>query len=323
VQSEYDGQGNVSCRQLDSVKVWKAFATSYRDELDASLRRKYHTIDRPDMTLANYITPVTSPSMHWITHLTLSNITCSRTCLIQISKLLNVGVLTIGAGVKAPDIGLDDSIVRAWALSAARADAFGMLRVLNCRSQMHMTSTVFGYLSRFPALAIFNVEVSKIGPWDKDLALEAGWEYSTGKKLADWLVKEGATRRDWDSITHACYGCASTFQSNHMTEQIVEAVSELPVLHLALGGKPHDAAVDQAGDESFRSFRRIAAFLSVCFPEERACQNCRVAESTSTHKTTKRPLEATTALANASRKKPVIRASKQQAMEDLLVGFST
>lgn len=64
--------------QLVSVKVWKAFATAYPNEGVGTLKRKHHIITRPNMKLGDYLTPLISPSFHWITFLSLSNIICVR-----------------------------------------------------------------------------------------------------------------------------------------------------------------------------------------------------------------------------------------------------
>ena len=82
------------CRQLDSLRIWKAFASAYPHELDASVRRRHQLIDRPNMRLSDYIKPISSTNFDWISLLTISYITCSRTDLVKISQLPNLGVLT-------------------------------------------------------------------------------------------------------------------------------------------------------------------------------------------------------------------------------------
>lgn len=122
------------------------------------MKRKLHVILEPNMKLGEYTKHLESPSFNWITFLSVSHITCSRTDLIKICDLANLGVLTIGEKVHAPDIGLDDSVIRSWGRIAANSDKFSSLRVLNCRAQRGVTPKVFEHLNQFPALSSFNVE---------------------------------------------------------------------------------------------------------------------------------------------------------------------
>lgn len=289
----------LHCRKLDSVKAWKAFAATYRAELDANLKRKYHIVARPTMTLAMYIAPITSPSLDWISYLTLSNVTCTRIDLIQLVQLANLGVLTIGANVKAPDVGLDDNIVRTWARSAATSNAFGILRVLNCRSQTHLTGRVFDYLEEFPALSVFSLEASSIGPDIRGVSQKVGWRCSTGEALAEWLIKRGASIRDWDSVIHACFRAAGVSRKFGFAEEKVQVLDSLPVLHLSLGGMPPPALVDVASDDSLILFHRVLSH---------AAKSSRIQDPNPR---------------SPPRKKRMIRASKRQCMEHLLLGLET
>ena len=65
-------------RKLVSVKVWKAFAAAYPNQPVDALKRKHHVITRPNMKLGDYVAPLISPSLQWITFLSLSNIACVR-----------------------------------------------------------------------------------------------------------------------------------------------------------------------------------------------------------------------------------------------------
>lgn len=104
-----------------------------------------------------------------------------------------------------------------------------------------------------------------------------------GKHLSDWLVKGGATGAGWDSIVHA------SFQA-------------IPILHMSVGASHPDALTGLTGDRKLRSFYRERVdtdrFLK------------------------KRPLVQKIAPSiNVSRKKPTLRASKLQIVEDRLTGF--
>ncbi|CAF9907592.1 hypothetical protein IMSHALPRED_005580 [Imshaugia aleurites] len=283
----------------DSYQI--ALTTEAAQTISASaLKRKHHVISRPNMKLCDYVAPLISPSFRWVTFLSLSDITCSRVDLVQISKLTNLGVLTIGRNLTTPDIGLDDSIIRSWGRTASSSRAFNLLRSLNCRSQKHITAGVFAHLNFFPALSLFNVEDCNLGSKNRKEARHHGWGYKTGKDLSNWLLKDGA---GWDSIVHASFKLGGGAISKKMaTPEDVEAVDAIPVLHMSVGSTQPDALVDVTGDRSLRSFYRERVDTAR-FPN-------------------KRPLSQSTAPSfKVSRKKPTLRVSKQQNLEDLFLGF--
>lgn len=260
------------------------------------------------MTLAAYITPVTSPSFIWITFLTLSNVTCSRVDLVNVSKLTNLGTLTIGRGVRIGETGLDDSIVRAWSRAATEANAFSMLRVLVCRSQKEITLRSFAYFNHFPALALFIVEDCNFGPREKEPARTLGWKYRTGKDLSELFMASGLSDHKWDSTMHAAFRCGGAYGIDCMTAEGVEAIDLLPVLHFSLGGDPPDAALDTKRGERTRCFERVSRQIAAPM-----VQNA----------TTKRPVSEVAGISDQPRKKPTVRASKQQSFDDLLSGFGS
>ena len=145
------------------------------------------------MALSLYVNPLSTSEFQWITFLTLSNITCSRLDLINLSKLSNIGALTIGPGVEAPESGIDDRILRAWAHAAEESNSFSMLRVLMCRYQDQMSAAALEHLTRFPALAVIGVESCSIGSGQETAAQTLGWEYKTRVALGKFLLEGGAT----------------------------------------------------------------------------------------------------------------------------------
>jgi len=208
------------------------------------------------MAFAEYIKPLVSPSFQWITFLTLSNITCSRHDLINVSKLTNIGALTIGHGVEAPDVGLEDSVVRAWGRAAAEIEAFSRLRVFACRAQTAITSQVFDYISKFPSLTTFVVEHCNVGSRDRPSARAAGFKYRTGKDLGEFLVSGGATNSSWDSIMHAFFHQGDGLRPAIPNGDSGEGNNLPHVLHFSLGPAPPDAEVDTVGNRSMRCFCR-------------------------------------------------------------------
>ncbi len=295
-------------RRLDSVHIWKLFAYVYLGVED--LKHRQHVILKPDSPFKSYIDPLVSITFHWITFLTLSQIICSRTDLLQLTKLKNLGVLTIGQGLACPIIGIDDSLVRAWGRAAAESDAFSTLRVFQCRSQKQITTKVLHYLNDFPSLALFTFEdCPKIGPQNKEEALRLGWRYKTGVDLSHFFAQSGATDASWDSISRASFRGSGPFSAGRVTAEGVEAFNNLPVLHFTLGSSA-DAAVNVTGAQGMRSFHRFVDYLPP--PPSGPISGSK-----------KRPLEQTSSQLSSlgARKKPTMRASKHQHMTSMLMGF--
>jgi len=259
----------------------------------------------PTMGFNDYMTPLNSPAFQWLTFLTLSNITCLRNDLIALSRMANLGALTIGQGVLTPDVGLEDGIVRAWSSAAAEADAFSMLRVLNLREQKHVTQRIFTYLQHFPSLALFNLEACSIGIKNKETALASGWRYKTGRMLNEHLSEIGKFDKTWDSAVHACFRAAGAYGIEKMATEGVDAINALPVLHFSLGAMPLDAGFNASGNYKLQCFERVKGW----------------APPVETQKSWKRSVSEIAQPDGGPRKKPVIRASKQQSAGDFFLGL--
>lgn len=272
------------------------------------MKRRQHTILQPNMRLGDYMKPLVSAPVEWITFLTLSNVTVSRTELINLSNLANIGVLTIGSGVQTPDVGLEDSVVRAWSRAAADSDAFSLLRVLNLRHQYEITTTVFQYLHGFPSLALFNLDDCCIGPKDRVMATTSGWRYRTGKILNEHLQSLEKVDVTWDSVVHACFHAGSAYgiTSMTMTAEGVDAINNLPVLHFTLGTATSYVRLNAAGNYNLHCFERVAQWGPRQDSEPRS---------------PKKPFGTTETSKNQPRKKPMLRASKAQSMGDLFTQF--
>lgn len=269
--------------------------------------RRQHKILQPNMTLESYTKPLVSASFQWITFLTLSDVTISRRDLINLSNLVNLGALTIGSGVLTPDVGLEDGVVRAWARAAADTEAFSLLRVLNLRNQKDVTARVFQYLLDFPSLAIVGLAGCSIGIKNKQIAMSFGWRYTTSKMLNEHLPGSGEGDATWDSVTHACFRAGGAYSAETVTAEGVEAVNALPMLHFALGTATSDAELNASGNYKLQCFERIAKWTP----------------PVSNLEAQKRPIDAVDKSKGLPRKKPMLRASKQQIMGDLLMGFGT
>lgn len=258
------------------------------------------------MGFNDYLTPLNSSAFQWLTFLTLSNITCLRNDLINLSRMTNLGVLTIGQGVLTPDVGLEDGIVRAWSNAAAEADAFSMLRVLNLREQKHLTPRVFTFLHRFPSLALFNLEACSIGIKDKQAALANGWRYKTGRMLNEYFSETGKIDKTWDSAVHACFRAGGAYGIEKMTAEGVEAINSLPVLHFSLGAMPPDAGFNTSGNCRLQCFSRVEGW----------------APPVEGQKSLERSVSEVAQPNGVPRKKPGVRASKLQSASDFFLGLS-
>ena len=224
--------------------------------MEPSLKFREQIIFHPNMALPDYMKPVTAPSFEWITYLTLNNVTCSRLELVNISKLTNLGALTICGGVNTPDGGLDDSLLRTWARAASELSAFSMLRVLACRRQMEISDVLFQHISLFPVLSIFVVEACKIGPREKPVAKSLGWRYQTGQELRRFLDEDHCKDASWCEIIKTLFIRGGRFCMDSLTAEGVQAINALPMLSFSIGGRPTDAAVDGTGGQSMRCFYR-------------------------------------------------------------------
>lgn len=257
------------------------------------------------MGFKDYMSPLNSPTFQWLTFLTLSNISCLRNNLINLSRMANLGALTIGQGVLTPDVGLEDGIVRAWSNAAAEADAFSMLRVLNLREQKHITPRIFAYLHRFPSLALLNFEACSTGIKNKEAALASGWRYKTGRMLNEHLSEIGKFDKTWDSAVHASFRAAGAYGIERLTAEGVEAVNSLPVLHFSLGAMPPDAGFTATGNYRLQCFERVKDW----------------APPADTQKSLKRSVSGATQPDGEPRKKSGVRASKLQSANDFFLGL--
>ncbi|MCJ1224154.1 hypothetical protein MMC12_000798 [Toensbergia leucococca] len=260
------------------------------------------------MSLADYTKPTVSLSLRWITFLTLSNVICSRTDLVKLSQLTNLGALTIGKGVGCPESNFDDGIIRSWSRAATEADAFSMLRVLTCCSQKDITTKSFVYLKQFPSLTFFNVEDCDLCSGDQMKIETLGWKSKTLKGLGPWLQIGRGVTRGWDLTIRACFQHGRALHLEDQTVEAILATDLLPVLHLSLGDYDLDAEFNMGGDKIMKCFRRLIH------------PKARPAGSTRSSKRTPNELENSR---EVPRKKMMIRASKKHNLEDLLTSLGT
>ena len=296
-----------ACRGLDSVQIWKAFASTYPVEGDLSLKHRHKQIKKPNMSMSDYLKPVQCSRYQWIVFLSLSPSTCSRSDLVQISQLPNLGALMVDQNRTADGMCFDDSIIRTWARLAATSSAFCMLRVLVIRLQREITGRMFEYLQDFPSLIYLIVENMMLGQRLDIGGLCDGWDRRRGLPQSDLPAQSDSPDNSWDAVMRACFTlgdskCRTTLPIG------LEATDALPTLHLSLG--ECSRAIKMSPFQGFRleSFIRSTEALPV------------QAHPNDGHGKRPLPIDHTTDVNKAS-KKPVIRASKQQKMEDVLTGL--
>ncbi|KAI9729610.1 MAG: hypothetical protein M1835_003617, partial [Candelina submexicana] len=224
-------------QELDCFHAWRVFATVYGKEGDSSLLYHRQSIIKPSIALGEYIRTITSHAFDWITYLSISSIAFTRTELIKVSKLVNLGALDILGSTelyRATSV-IEDSIVRAWSAAAAEGGYFSKLRVLMLRKHRDITSRSLEYLNCFPSLTLYKVSECSISFTDNKKAESFGWTCESGKKLLDALSRDKGMARSWDTPIHACFRKARDLGCGE--SEIAEAgrLNSLPVLDFRVG----------------------------------------------------------------------------------------
>lgn len=191
---------------LDSFRVWTIFVLAFGSRLDhCSLAYKRIFFQDPSMWTTDWINQIISPSSSWVTFLTLNDIFCSRTDLVQLSRLTNLGVLTIGR-LHGEHLGLEDNVVRAWGRAASEAGAFPRLRILVCRSQHFITGQIFTFFRDFPVLGLLLVDKYNCSFNFKEQAKRSCWHRK--KDLApriSFLEAEVSASCTWRYVYSNCF----------------------------------------------------------------------------------------------------------------------
>ncbi|KAI9777714.1 MAG: hypothetical protein M1839_008633 [Geoglossum umbratile] len=225
--------------QLDSFHIWRVFVTVYHEEEEMTFTYHRQSIIRPCIPLAGYITPIVSEPCYWITHLTISNVIFSRTELVNLSKLVNIGALDILASPRYPQTSLDtmeDGIVRAWSRATREEGAFSKLRVLMLRYHTEITPRSLEYINSFPSLMLYNVTGCSITAKSEDKAHKLGWTCETGKDLLEALQRDKEMARSWDLPIHAYFRRAGALEALDQSKaKTVECIDKLPVLNFRIG----------------------------------------------------------------------------------------
>ena len=225
--------------QLDSLRIWLIFASAYPGK--ARFKDKHYRIYRIRTSFSNYVNPLISSSLEWITLLTLSHINCSRTDLVKLSRLTNLGVLTIGPDISGSiNDSCDDGIVKAWSQAAEESNAFGVLRVLAFRSQPKITVKIFDYLLRFPSLKTLAVVDFSLGDIFEHPTAKGDWEIPTKETLDVHLAQGEVNDKSWDLTVRTLFTCAGMADVKVVPAEKAGVRPSPPLLHLSLRASPRD-----------------------------------------------------------------------------------
>ncbi|KAL9586713.1 MAG: hypothetical protein Q9212_000721 [Teloschistes hypoglaucus] len=228
--------------RTDSARLWKTFVTSFGNQGDDEMRYKRLALPDKSMRLCDGIKPMTSPSFAWITFLALANICLTREELIRISRVANLGMLTINplyGDYIGQDIGLDNNLVRAWGRAASEAGAFSKLRilVLNDVTCRFLTDSVFKYLRGFPALGMLLVPAEFQDIFD-DTAVAHGWYRIKNSELRGTpFESESCT---WQDIYTDCFNDDGTFDLVKLENLQSPIGNAPPVLDVVYGKTKND-----------------------------------------------------------------------------------
>lgn len=177
------------------LHAWKLFSRLLLrdgDEKTLGLYRYRQHICKPSYRLRSYTQPLISPSADFITHLVISGgCEFSTNEMLCLAEMKNLGVLEIIQPADElwsafPEV--TDRLVRGW---SEKEDPFPLLRVLRIWGDQSTTQESFRWVSKFPALALYDVMGSR-EDWTRphEYAVEEGWELAeSASRLQDSLLR--------------------------------------------------------------------------------------------------------------------------------------
>ncbi|KAI9820837.1 MAG: hypothetical protein M1832_003470 [Thelocarpon impressellum] len=283
---------------LDSLHTWQAFASVWACEGVESLLYHRCSITSPSLPLDGYTTPIASPSFQWITLLSISTTSISRTELVNLSTLTNLGALDLTdpspSTVTTPAVG--DSLVRSWSRAVTESGAFSRLRVLVLRNHADVTARSLQYLSVFPTLVLLDASGCDVRQGDEACALPAGWTCTVKRE-------KGTAGSSWDDPLRERFQSAGQVQSARGVVTGLEAA--LPVLNFRIGPAASDGCRSGRGLMlHFQRQRSPGAPVQPCLK--------RSTDESSLHPQ---------ASVRTAKKRRVPKKGKQQSFEDVLRGF--
>ncbi|ETS85530.1 hypothetical protein PFICI_03555 [Pestalotiopsis fici W106-1] len=153
--------------------AWKVFikylspkeARPESGKVPISLWRQVQHVKRPIAPLSTYLVPLSSQRLDFIAHLTIAEgVSCPASHLLALSTMQNLGVLEIIQPRDPQQAAIfprvSDSILREWSAVSSQSTntvSFPSLRVLRIWGEDFVTHKSLQYVTRFPALAVYDV----------------------------------------------------------------------------------------------------------------------------------------------------------------------
>ncbi|KAK4497031.1 hypothetical protein PRZ48_011480 [Zasmidium cellare] len=209
---------NVDCLEPDVLKavpgalldrIWRAAVRSSSSSLMLwkLLARSGHFASRHSKTvtagctgcnpldLGAIVPLISSPSLNWVTHLSLETVRLSTSELVKVADLTSLRTLYLQAGSAQEALPLD-RIIRGWASSAKDRKSFGVLQMILLDTKDQLSPWTFHYLNAFPALDTFALRTTV----DQDALLPQaetyGWYGGKRPKFRHYARKWCQARED-------------------------------------------------------------------------------------------------------------------------------
>ncbi|KAL8909307.1 MAG: hypothetical protein Q9207_000317 [Kuettlingeria erythrocarpa] len=305
----------VQIIELDSLRLWKLFVLRFGKQIGhRSIKHKRVLFEDSAVWTTAWIRHITPPSFNWVTFLTLIEINCSRTDLIQLSRLTNLGVLTIGR-LSGGDPVFEATLVRAWGRAASEAGAFIALRILVCRLPQLVTEQIFTYLNDFPALGVLAVDEYKNPPSFRACAKQNGWSFSgnLGLRIYRYEAEAKASAAcTWQHVYNSCFD-DGIFDCTKLDHECGDVDDATPILELKSGPA-----------ESVRLQNVPASAGTHLFARKSRCKrNEPIPSMIPPDFTHKRSSYDSLETRTSNPRKRIVRTSRQQYVGDFLSSFGT
>ncbi|GAB1728444.1 hypothetical protein NU195Hw_Modified_91t1 [Hortaea werneckii] len=182
----------IKGRCLDSVRIWQIFLQSpIAHQVPKKKSWTWGCEACFSTRLPATLRAADSPSLLWLTHLTIINPQIKPEDLVKVPLLTNVCSIRVMVS-RAPEQGFTDRVFRSWADAALTRGAFPCLRALLVQfpggsvplDYGHITHRSLTHLHCFPALELFAL----FDPWLEDRCVRVGKR--VGNFISGRLVSE-------------------------------------------------------------------------------------------------------------------------------------
>lgn len=165
----------TSWSSWSSLPLWKHLANIYHFNSRHSKTVVAGCADCNPVDLEAIVPLISSPSLNWVTHLSLEKVRLSTSVLMSLANLTSLQTLNLGAGSALDPLPLD-RIIRAWGSSAKEGTAFGILQVMSLYVREPLSMWTFHYLNAFPALDTIALRTASDQDAMESQAETYGWQ---------------------------------------------------------------------------------------------------------------------------------------------------